>query len=853
MKKVNLLLLLFVALLLGACVQSNEVDYDGPRTTIDLSLGRTKTALGNKTGDSYPIYWATTDRIVMNGEPSDVVTINQEDSRRASFSFKGMIDGERYITFPYTKGSSCTAEQPTVVFPANQSYIKGTFDLNAAPMCGYSVDGEGTTTLQHLAGVLRFPFIASVPNTTIKQISITATSADATLAGEFEVDCKTGDITAIKGTTSKSIVYSLGESGLALSTSKATPVFITLPKGSFGSCVIAVTDTNGRSMMLKWTANNIKPGIVREFGNIYYTAEGTLSLDAFESVEDEIEIGYTVVLEDMDIFADDILIDYIPGLVFGYIKDTTGNPVAGVAVSDGFTVVKTNSNGFYQMEANPEAYHIFYTSPAEYKIPINENGQACFFKKFSYFHSLYNFTLEPLSGGKESKFTLFGMADPQVSSDAGYTRFINEAVPKIKRHADSLSEPCYGVVLGDIITMSTSTDKTNYMYQMRTQHAADIIGMPVFYVMGNHDHNFHNASQPLTTDWRNKTTNIRAQRLYEEIFGPANYSFDRGDAHIIAMRDILYTKVDDPSTYQTAFTDEQLAWLEADLANVSKDKLILLCVHIQIYNNSRESLQAALELLNKFPNVHILSGHWHRNRNFEHSVEGSSHTNIYEHNISAVCGSWWSSNIAGDGAPNGYKIFEIEGNQIVNWYFQGIPDGMDDKNHQIRLYRGNAITGAAIPDGDANTNGTKGYYKFNFAENVILANIFSSDTKWKVDIYENGKKTGSMTKMGIETTTGCTVDQLVGTYVLTDPRRVPDGIELSHDMWATGFQMGILGRAKNSNATFEACYTMWKGTLKNPNAASIKVVATDRFGNKFECSTFSATAEGSDYTYVAKP
>ena len=178
---------------------------------------------------------------------------------------------------------------------------------------------------------------------------------------------------------------------------------------------------------------------------------------------------------------------------------------------------------------------------------------------------------------------------------------------------------------------------------------------------------------------------------------------------------------------------------------------------------------------------------------------------------------------------------------------------MDDKNYQMRLYRGNALTGAAIPDGDANTNGTKGYYKFNFAENVILANIFSGDTKWKVDIYENGKKTGSMTKMGIETTTGCTVDELVGTYVLTDPRRVPDGIELSHDMWATGFQMGILGRAKSSNATFEACYTMWKGTLKNPNAATIKVVATDRFGNKFECSTFSATAEGSDYTYVAKP
>ena len=853
MKKINLLLLLFVALLLGACIQSNEVDYDGPYTEISVSLGDTKTSLGEKGDDGiYPIHWSATDRIVMNGSPSEKMTI-VEETGNAVFTFKGTMEGERYITYPYTAESSCTAEQPTVVFPAAQSYIEGTFDLNAAPMCGYSVDGEGTTTLQHLAGVLRFAFVASAPNTTIKQVSITTTAEDAALAGEYEVDCKTGEITPIEGTTSKTITYSLGEKGLALSTSVEKYLHITIPKGNFGSCVIAVTDSNGRSMMMKWSANNIKAGIVREFKKIYYKADATISIDSFESEDDDISMDTITVVDDMDIFEDDIIIDYIPGLVYGYVKDTTGNPIAGVSVSDGFTVVQTNANGFYQMESNPEAYHIFITTPAEYKIPINNIGQACFYKEFFYFKSLYDFTLEPLSGGKEEKFVLFGMADPQVSSDAGYNRFINEAVPKIKRHVESISLPCYGIVLGDIITMSTTTDKTNYMYQMRNGHSVNSLGMPVFYVMGNHDHNYHNATQPLTTDWRNLTTNIKAQRLYEKIFGPANFSFERGDAHIISMRDIIFTTATDPTTYHCGFTDEQIAWLEADLANVPKDKLIILGVHIQIYNNNRESLQSVLAILNQYQNVHILSGHWHRNRNFEHSAEGSTYSNIYEHNISAVCGGWWSSNIAGDGAPNGYKVFEIEGNKMANWHFRGYPDGMDDRNYQMRLYRGNALTGAAIPEGDANTNGTKGYYKFNFAENVILANIFSSDTKWTVDIYENGKKTGSMTKMDIATTTGCTVEQLVGTYVLEDPRRVPDGIELSHDMWAAGFQLGVLGRSMTANATFEACYTMWKGTLKNPNAATIKVVATDRFGNQFECSTFSATAEGSDYTYVAKP
>ena len=209
MKKINLLLLLFVALLLGACIQSNEVDYDGPYTEISVSLGDTKTSLGEKGDDGiYPIHWSATDRIVMNGSPSEKMTI-VEETGNAVFSFKGTMEGERYITYPYTAESSCTAEQPTVVFPAAQSYIEGTFDLNAAPMCGYSVDGEGTTTLQHLAGVLRFAFVASAPNTTIKQVSITTTAEDAALAGEYEVDCKTGEITPIEGTTSKTITYSL--------------------------------------------------------------------------------------------------------------------------------------------------------------------------------------------------------------------------------------------------------------------------------------------------------------------------------------------------------------------------------------------------------------------------------------------------------------------------------------------------------------------------------------------------------------------------------------------------------------------------------------------------------------------
>ena len=254
-------------------------------------------------------------------------------------------------------------------------------------MCGYSATGEGTVTLQHLAGVLRFPFLASVDGTVLKQLSITAATEGTALSGEYAVNCQTGEMTAVEGATSPTVTYSFGE-GLPLSTTEPTPLYIALPKGDFGSCVIAVTDTEGHSMMMKWTAKNIKPGIVREFNNLRYIAEAKISIDAMDSETDTVYTDTDNSIGGMDSSEDDVIIDYVPGIVFGYIKDSAGNPLANIPVSDGFKVVTTNEEGFYQMASNPEAYYIFYTSPAEYKIPINENGQACFYKKFSYFNSL---------------------------------------------------------------------------------------------------------------------------------------------------------------------------------------------------------------------------------------------------------------------------------------------------------------------------------------------------------------------------------------------------------------------------------------------------------------------------------
>ena len=323
------------------------------------------------------------------------------------------------------------------------------------------------------------------------------------------------------------------------------------------------------------------------------------------------------------------------------------------------------------------------------------------------------------------------------------------------------------------------------------------------------------------------------------------------------MRNTIFNSATNQKDYSLGFTDEQLAWLQADLALVPNDKLILFCIHIPLYNRGGaeyKNVQEVLALLNQFTNVHILSGHTHHTRSYEHSLYGSTYTNIYEHNIAAVCGNWWRSNLNGDGAPLGYKVFEIEGNQMTNWYYQGFPDGMDSRDYQMRLYRGDAVTGA-----DKGTKtGYYGYYKFNFGSDVLLANIFGCDSQWKVEVYEDDVKTGEMEWMWDDALNAEDKSAIVGHGVLADDPATEDVVETPfylnvyspRDMYAIGYHVGVMGAGAYTSGGLTKCWSMWKYTLSNPEATNIKVVATDRFGRQYECSTIT---DGTDYSLVTKP
>lgn len=450
--------------------------------------------------------------------------------------------------------------------------------------------------------------------------------------------------------------------------------------------------------------------------------------------------------------------------LYGFIGDRNGTPIEGIVVSDGFTCTKTDSKGIYQMKKNTAAKFVFYSTPAEYAI-----NTASDLSKMALFYApitagpRYDFNLKKLAA-IETKFTLLCIGDPQVSSSADVTRFKTETMADIKALLSSLSTPCYGLTMGDM-----TGEKYTFNEQMGVVVGSS--SMPVFATIGNHDKAATTVtSEPRTTD------------TYTKVFGPLNYSFNRGNVHFVCLDDIIFSNSSD---YTGGFTASQLAWLKQDLSYVPKDKMIIVYYHIPLRNTSSISYRnEILSALQGFAEVHLMCGHTHYNENYIQTTPIAA----YEHIHAAACGSWWKSTINGDGTPNGYGVYEIDGAKITNWYYKAVNR---PKDFQIRLHKGNASFGGAY-----------GYYSYNQSSDAIVANIWNSDNNWKVEAYENGTKTADLSHMSTSL----------------------------NDAWSLGYHLGVLNRDPDNYTT--ACKHLYLYKRVNPNA-TLEIKATDKFGTVY--------------------
>ena len=388
--------------------------------------------------------------------------------------------------------------------------------------------------------------------------------------------------------------------------------------------------------------------------------------------------------------------------ITGKVTNTGGKGIPGVVVNDGVNFTTTDNNGKWTLMTDTlVSKFVSISTPAEYKLP-EKDGLAYFYKPLREVlrNGKCQFVLQKRAKDVD-KFSFLAISDPQVKTEHDMERWVSETVIDLRRTIDSISatREVVGMTLGDLVF-----DEMGLYNRYAT--SLKNTGAVFFQTIGNHD--FNKAYQDLHN--MRKGCPHYAEEKYHQYFGPTDYSFNIGKIHVISMKSINYVG---HRKYVEALTDAQLEWLEKDLGYVKGGTTIFINMHAAGWNveHSGGNIRNAEEIQNilKGYNVHFFCGHTH----FFQNVEVSD--SLYQHNISAACGSWWTGNVGQSGAPNGYLIVDAEGDNI-RWHYK--PTGKPT-TLQMRIYKPG---------------------EFRRAKSFLVANVWDYDSKCKVMVAEDGNE-----------------------------------------------------------------------------------------------------------------
>ncbi len=467
----------------------------------------------------------------------------------------------------------------------------------------------------------------------------------------------------------------------------------------------------------------------------------------------------------------------------GFVKDNSGNPLSGISVSDGFTIVQTDTKGYYSIPKRaPYAYWIYYSIPADVKIDIGDNGRPNFHQKIEPNKSRYDFTLTKQS--VENNFRILAIGDPQVSvSNNGLERFAKETVPDIREYVQAKKNdmPTYAVCVGDYVH--------NEWYLFKDIFAllsVESLSVPCFTVIGNHDHEFNSE---------NTLFDLTSQRLYEKEAGPVNYSFDRGNVHCVVIDNIIFEGTNE-SAKTHGLSESVNAWLKKDLSLVSRDKSVLIFSHVGM---SLAEYPELFSLLSQFAEVRNISGDSHSVINNIYEVSGKE---IYVNVVGTTNGVDWKGTICGDGAPMGYASFEVINGKVANHIYKPVKY---PETFQMRIYRS-----ADFPTFSHSIQGGSPI-SFSFYGNndrsYVSVNVWNKTPKWTFEVYENNQLSSrSLMKYNM------------------------------YDCWATYWFYKVKG--VNTYTYCQRRDHMYYYKMDNPDAR-LKIVAKDEYGNTFEQTEFT--------------
>jgi len=358
------------------------------------------------------------------------------------------------------------------------------------------------------------------------------------------------------------------------------------------------------------------------------------------------------------------------------IRDKGEPGLAEVAVSDGQQVVRTDNDGRYRGFSSDAL--IFVIKPADYSLAPKKDGLPDFWRK-----GCGDFALreEPSAAGP---LRVLVLADPQTQS-LREVRFYQDSIIRAAAHEQGIA---LGLSLGDI----THDDPGLYPALNR---ATTSLGIPWLHAPGNHDMDLDAASD------------ADSLASFQAIYGPDTYAWEERQAVFIVLDNVVMLPGQQPN-YIGGVREEQLAFLRAYLAEVPRDRLLVVAAHIpwfavpELYDSEpvrRADRKQLFALLQEFPHVLLLSGHSHAQRHVFHGAPSGWHgmTPLHEYNVGAASGALWSGvddahgiphSTMFDGTPKGYATLVIDegGDYSLAWHPAGLPADDPGVTAAMRLH-----------------------------------------------------------------------------------------------------------------------------------------------------------------------
>lgn len=261
----------------------------------------------------------------------------------------------------------------------------------------------------------------------------------------------------------------------------------------------------------------------------------------------------------------------------GYVRDEAGEPIAGVSVTNGRDVVKTDENGFYKLDGWLKDRFVTVTIPSGY-------WTEDFYRDKD--SDNFDFVLEKRTDDM-TDHSFLQVADSEIGEGG-----VGPWIENVKQAAQDI-DAAFIIHTGDIC----------YEDGLRTHIEgmnSDNMGVPVRYAIGNHDYIDKGGY---------------GEAYYESLYGPVNYSFEVGNVHYIVTPMISGTD------YRARYGYNDIwKWVEGDIANVEPGKKIVMFNHNYCPDEDGFVLEYGLGKSVDLTEHGLLAwvfGHWHYNYMYE--------------------------------------------------------------------------------------------------------------------------------------------------------------------------------------------------------------------------------------------